>query len=154
QAEAELSSAEAELAQQEASLKLALFDRDAYTRLAATGAVSERQGKQAVTAAEQQAAVVAAAKRRVEAAQGALTPARANLDNPNMREAQEAMGKRQIAQQQAEITAAVASADQARFALREAQANRKDLAVIAPFDGTVITRSAEPGEVVTAGTPI
>jgi len=28
------------------------------------------------------------------------------------------------------------------------------LNVIAPFDGTVITRSAEPGEVVTAGTPI
>src|SRR6266581_289400 len=66
QAEAELASSEAELAQQEASLKLALFDQDAYTRLAATGAVSERQGKQAVTTAEQQAAVVAASKRRVD----------------------------------------------------------------------------------------
>ena len=82
QAEADLSSAEAELAQQEASLKLALFDRDAYTRLAQTGAVSERQGRQAVATAEQQEAVVAAAKRRVEAARGALTTARANLDNP------------------------------------------------------------------------
>src|SRR5262245_60051800 len=70
QAEAELSTAEAELAQQEASLKLALFDRDAYTRLVRTGAVSERQGKQAVTTAEQQSAVVAAAKRRVDAARG------------------------------------------------------------------------------------
>src|SRR5262249_1258757 len=57
-------------------------------------------------------------------------------------------------QQQAEIAAAGASADQARFALKEAQADRKDLVVIAPFDGTVITRSAEPGEVVTAGTTI
>jgi HlyD family secretion protein len=38
--------------------------------------------------------------------------------------------------------------------LTEAQANRQDLVVVAPFDGTVITRSAEPGEVVTAGTPI
>ena len=154
QAEAELSSAEAVLAQQEASLKLALFDRDAYTRLAETGAVSERQGKQAVTAAEQQAAVVAASKRRVDAAQGALTTARANLDNPNIRAAQEGMVRKQIAQQQAEIAAVGASADQARFAFNEAQANRKDLVVIAPFDGTVITRSAEPGEVVTAGTPI
>src|SRR5438094_3264891 len=154
QAEAEFASAEAELAQQEASLKLALFDRDAYTRLAATGAVSERQGRQAVSTAEQQAAVVAAAKRRVDAAQGALTTARANLDNPNIRAAQEEMVRKQIAQQQAEIAAAVASAEQGRFALREAQANRKDLIVAAPFDGTVITRSAEPGEVVTAGTPI
>jgi HlyD family secretion protein len=59
-----------------------------------------------------------------------------------------------MAQQQSEIVAADASADQARFALKEANANRKDLVVVAPFDGTVITRSAEPGEVVTAGTPI
>src|SRR5882672_7482593 len=58
QAEADLSGTEAELAQQEASLKLALFDRDAYTRLAQTGAVSERQGKQAIATAEQQEAVV------------------------------------------------------------------------------------------------
>ena len=154
QAEADLSSAEAELAQQEASLKLALFDRDAYTRLAQTGAVSERQGKQAVATAEQQEAVVAAAKRRVEAARAGVTTARANLDNPTIRAAQEAIVRNQVAQQEAEIGAAVASAKQARGALAEAQANRQDLNVIAPFDGTVITRSAEPGEVVTAGTPI
>jgi len=154
QAEGELSSAEAELAQQQASLELALFDKEAYTRLAASGAVSERQGKQAVTNAEQQAAVVAAAKRRVDAAQGALTVARANLENPKVRAAEEAVVRKQVAQQEAEIEAARASADQARYALKEAQANRNDLIVIAPFDGTVITRSAEPGEVVTAGTPI
>ena len=154
QAEADLSSAEAELAQQEASLKLALFDKDAYTRLAATGAVSERQGKQAVTTADQQTAVVAAARRRVEAARGAVTTARANLDNPSIRAAQENMVRKQMAQQEAEIAAQVASSQQSHFALSEAEANRRDLIVVAPFDGTVITRSAEPGEVVTAGTPI
>lgn len=154
QAEAELSSAEAELAQQEASLKLALFDRDTYARLAESGAVTDREVRQTAIAAEQQVAVVAAAKRRVEATQGALTTARANLENPNIRAAQESVVRIQIAQQQAEIAAAVAAVEQSRFALNEAQANRKDLIVIAPFDGTVITRSAEPGEVVTAGTPI
>jgi len=154
QAEAELASSEAELAQQEASLKLALFDRDAYTRLAETGAASERQGKHATATAEQQTAVVAAAKRRVEAVQGALITARANLETPNIRVAQEAVVQRQIAQQESEIAAAAASADQARFMLKEAQANRQDLIITAPFDGTVITRSAEPGEVVTAGTAI
>ena len=154
QAEAEVSSAEAELAQQEASLKLALFDRDAYTRLAQTGAVSERQGKQAVATAEQQEAVVVAARRRVEAARAGLTTARANLNNPIIRAAQETIVQKQIAQQEAEIAAAVASANQGRASLDEAHANRQDLNVIAPFDGTVITRSAEPGEVVTAGTPI
>lgn len=154
QAEAEVATAEAELAQQEASLKLALFDRDAYTRLAQTGAVSERQGKQAVATAEQQEAVVAAAKRRLEAARAGLVTTRASLDNPAIRAAQEAVVRNQIAQQEGEIAAAVASANQSRAALAEAQANRQDLTIIAPFDGTVITRSAEPGEVVTAGTPI
>jgi len=154
QAEADVAAAEADLAQQEASYQLALFDKDAYTRLAATGAVSERQGKQSVATADQQAAAVAAANRRVEAARGSLTTAQANLSNPGIREAQVAGVRRQIAQQEAEIANAKAGAEQARFQLTEAQANRQDLTVIAPFDGTIITRAAEPGEVVTAGTAI
>jgi HlyD family secretion protein len=154
QAEADLAAAEADLAQQEASYNLAVFDRDAYTKLAKTGAVSERQGKQSVSTAEQQAAVVAASKRKVEASRGALMMAKANLTNPGIRESQAAAAKRQIVQQQAEIASAVAAAQQAQFQLQEAQANRADLTVTAPFAGTVITRSAEPGEVITAGTAI
>ena len=154
QANADLAAAEAELTQQEASYQLALFDKEAYTRLAQTGAVSERQGKQSVATAEQQAASVTAAKRRVEAARGALTAAEATLANPGIREAQVAAVGRQIAQQKAEIASANATSEQARFQLTEAEANRQDLTVVAPFNGTVITRAAEPGEVVTAGTAI
>jgi HlyD family secretion protein len=154
QGEADLAAAAADLAQQEASYQLALFDKDAYTRLAQAGAVSERQGKQSVATADQQAAAVAAAKRRVEAARGALTTAQANLTNPGIREAQVAGVQRQIAQQESEIANAAANAEQARYQLVEAQANRQDLTVAAPFAGTVITRAAEPGEVVTAGTAI
>jgi HlyD family secretion protein len=154
QADADLSAAEADLAQQEASLKLALFDKDAYTRLAQTGAVSERQGKQSVSTADQQLASVAAAKRRVEASRGALTMARANLTNPGIHETQVAGVRQQLLQQQAEIASSVASAEQARYELVEAQANRQDLLIRAPFTGTVTTRAAEPGEVVTAGTAI
>src|SRR5262249_18801551 len=47
-----------------------------------------------------------------------------------------------------------AEADRSRASLQEAQANRRDLQIIAPFDGTVATRAAEPGEVVVAGTAI
>jgi len=154
QAEAELAAAEAELAQQEAAYKLALFDKDAYTRLAKSGAVSERQGKQAVTAAEAQEALVAASRRRVEAARGALTAVQATLANPDIRSLQTATLRRQIAQQESDIASAVADEARARADLAVAQANRKDLTVTAPFDGTVITRTAEPGEVLTAGTPI
>jgi len=121
---------EANVAQQEAAADLAQFDKDAYTRLAKTGAVSERQGKQAVSTAEQQAAAVVAAKRRVTGV------------------------RMQLSQQQADIASSLASVSQSRAQVREAQANRLDLIVRAPFTGTVATRAAEPGEVVTAGTPI
>lgn len=154
QAEAQLATAEAELAQQEAALKLAIYDRDAYTRLAQTGAASERQAKQAITTAETQAALVAADKRRVEAARAALTAAQATLSNPEIRSIQGAVLRQQIAQQQAEINTAMADAQRARAQLTEAQANRQDLRITAPFDGTVVTRTAEPGEVISAGTPV
>jgi HlyD family secretion protein len=154
QAEAELSAAEAQLAQQEASYQLALFDRDAYTRLAKSGAVSERQGKQAESAAEAQGAVVSAAKRQVEAARGALTTAQSALKNPDIRSAQIAMIGKQIAQQEAEIASAAADENKAKAQLEEATANRNDLRITAPFDGTVVTRTAEPGEMLTAGTPV
>lgn len=154
QAEADLAAAESEVAQQEANYKLAAFDRDAYVKLAKTGAVSERQGKQAEATADQQAAAVAAAKRKVEAARASVVTARANLTNPEIRGAQTAAVRRQIAQQEAEVSSAAAQTQQARSQLVEAQANRNDLNVIAPFAGTIITRSAEPGEVVSAGTAI
>lgn len=126
----QLEQGQAEVAQQEASYQLAQFDKDAYTRLAKSGAVSERQGKQAESTADQQAAAVAAAKRRVAAV------------------------RMQLAQQQSEIASASASTQQAQAQLTEAQANERDLIVTAPFDGTIATRTAEPGEVVTPGTAI
>jgi len=128
--QAQQQQSEAELSQQEASHKIAVFDRDAYTRLAQTGAVSERQGKQAEATAEQQGAAVAAAKRRVTTVQ------------------------MQLAQQQAEIASANANTQMARAQLAEAQANRQDLIIRAPFSGTVATRTAEPGEVITPGTAV
>ncbi len=154
QAQGDLAAAEADLAQQEAAYKLALFDKDAYTRLVQTGAVSERQGKQAVTTADTQAALVASAKRRVEAARGALTAAQATLSNPDIRALQAATLRQQISQQQSDIDSSAADAQRARGALEEARDNRGDLTVTAPFDGTIVTRTAEPGEVLTAGTPI
>ena len=38
--------------------------------------------------------------------------------------------------------------------MKETQANRSDLTVVAPFDGVVATRVAEPGEVVSPGAAI
>ena len=61
-AEAGVAAAESDLAQVEAQFKLAQFDNEAYQKLVKTGAVSERQGKQAAATADQQAAAVLAAR--------------------------------------------------------------------------------------------
>jgi len=154
EAEARLAAAEAQLAQAVAAHAQAKWERDAYTRLVQKGYVAEQDAMQKQYTEEAQAAVVSANRRQVEAARGAVTTAKANLDNPAIRSAQVAAIQAQILQAQADIAASQADAERARAALDEARANRADLQVIAPFTGTVATRTAEPGEVVTPGTPI
>lgn len=154
QAEADLAAVESELAQQQATLQMAEFDREAYTRLAKSGAVSERQGREASSKADAQVAVVAASKRRVEAGRGAVQLARSTLANPAIRNSQTAAVERQIAQQSAEVTSARSQLNQAHAQLIEAQANRQDLTIKAPFEGTIVSRTAEPGEVIAAGTAV
>ncbi len=154
EAEARLAAAEAQLAQAGASYAQAKWDRDAFARLYQRELIAEQQARQAENREEAEAAVVAASRRQVEAARGALTAARANLVNPAIRSAQVAAVRGEILKARAEVSAAQADADRARAQLDEARADRSDLLVRAPFAGTVVTRTAEPGEVVVAGTRI
>jgi len=154
EAEGRLAAAEAQLAQAEAAYAQATWDRDAFARLFQQGLIAEQQAKQAENNEQAQAAVVGAARRQVDAARGTLVAARANLANPAIRASQVAAVQGQILQAQADIAAAQADAERARAQLVEARANRQDLRIVAPFAGTVATRTAEPGEVVMAGTPV
>jgi HlyD family secretion protein len=154
QAEAQVAAAEANLSQSQAAYEQAQYDVERFTKLAKTGDVPDRQREQARTTAQAQAAVVESTKKQVAAAHGALTTARANLQNPPIRSSQGAAIQKQIKQANADVVVAQADAERARAQLKESQANRADLTIVAPFDGTITTRSAEPGEVVTPGTAI
>lgn len=154
QAQAHVASAEASLARAIADHKQARADAERYTTLADQGDAPAREGEQARTTAEAHAAVVQAARKQVEAAQGALLAAKANLDNPAIRAAQSLSIEQQIRQAQSDIQSAEAEVSHSRAQLQEMEADRSDLQIVAPFDGTVATRSAEPGEVVTPGTAI
>ena len=154
QAEADLAGAEAQLVQQEASLRIAAWDRDAYVKLAKAGAVPERQGKLVQATADTQEAVVAAARKRVESARGSLSVAKANLTNPQIRGSQSMGIRKQMLLQQTQIASAAADVVRVRAQLAEVMDSRSNLTITAPFEGTVITRTAEPGEVVQAGTAI
>jgi len=154
QAESQVATAEANLSQARASYEQARYDAEKFTKLARTGDVSDRQREQAHTAEQSQAAVVESAGKQVAAARGALTAARANLKNPAIRSSQAAAIQKQITQAQADVAAAQADAERARAQLKESEANRTDLTVVAPFDGTIATRVAEPGEVLVPGSAI
>jgi HlyD family secretion protein len=154
EAEGRVAAAEAQLAQAEATWAQARWDREASAQLYSRQLIAEQEVKRAENNEKAQGAVVAAARRLVEAARGSLTAAQANLVNPAMRSAQVAAVQNQISQARADMIGAQADAERARAQLDEARANRKDLNVIAPFAGTVVTRTAEPGEVVQAGTPL
>ena len=154
QATAQVAAAEAALAEAKAVYEQARFDKERYSALARKGVVSTRESEQSITTAEAQEAVLMAAQKQVEATRGNLMAARAYLDNPAIRASEAAAIEQQIAQAQSDILSAQADAERARAQLREAEANREDLKIVAPFDGTVATRAAEPGEVVSAGTPI
>jgi HlyD family secretion protein len=154
QAQAQVAAAEASLARADADYKQARADAERFTTLAEQGDAPAREGEQARAAADAHKAVVQAARKQVEAARGALLATKASLDNPAIRAAQAAAVEQQIRQAQADIQSAEAEAGRARAQLQEALANRNDLRIVAPFDGTVATRSAEPGEVVSPGKPI
>ncbi len=154
QAEADLAVAEAQEAQAQANYNYAEFTSGAYNQLVQKDEVSVLQAKEKTSLAAAQKAALAAAHRQVEAARGLLKTAQATLSNPPIRTAQVLTVQAQITQQKALVAGAQADQDRAHASLEEARANRADLNVIAPFDGTVATRTAEPGEVVSAGTPI
>jgi len=154
QGEAQVAQAEAELAKAEADYNQAHYDEERYTTLATDGDVPERTGRQARSTAEAHAAAVRAARRQVDVARGSLMMAKANLSNAAIRTSQATAIRQQILQTQSEISAAQFEADRAKAKLKEVQADRADLQIVAPIDGTVATRSAEPGEVVSAGTPL
>jgi HlyD family secretion protein len=154
QAEAQVAQAEAELAKAEADYSQAHYDEERYSTLASDGDVPERTGRQARSTAEAHAAAVRAARRQVDVAKGSSLMAKANLSNAAMRSSQGTAIRQQIIQAQAEITAAQFEAEHAKAKLKEVQADRADLQIVAPIEGTVATRSAEPGEVVAVGTPL
>ncbi len=147
QAQSQVAAAQAQLERAKSASQLANDDERRALSLYQTGDIAQAQRDQAVSSAEQASQAVQAAQQQVGAAQGALTAAQANYAEPPMRREQEAAVAAQLDTQDAAVRAAQAQ-------LQQAKATERDLIVRAPFNGTVMVRSAEPGEVLPAGTPI
>jgi HlyD family secretion protein len=121
---AEIEQAEAELRAAEAEVTRTARDVERFRPLVASGGLSQQQLDAAVAAARSAAAARDAAREAVTLARQGARP-------------QQVQGAR------AEVTAARAS-------LAAARATASDLVLLAPVDGTILSRNAEPGEVLGA----
>ena len=154
QAEGQLAAAQAESARAQAELAQNQADAQRYGELAKKGAVPQQQAEQFATRVKTSEALVEAARKQVAAAEGAVKIASAALRNPQIREAEKTSLLRQIEEARTRVRLNEAEREAARATLARAEADVGDLIVTAPFDGVLITRSAEPGQVVSPGTTL
>jgi multidrug resistance efflux pump len=139
-AQAQLNSAQATLAQAVAQEQHQDADTSRTVALAAQGVMSLQARDEAVTSLQAAQAAVDAAKHNVAAAEASLKLAKANTIQ---------------AQAQAQTVDATHSQMQnAQALLTQAQVELGYSQIVSPISGKVNVRAARQGEVVTAGTPI
>jgi HlyD family secretion protein len=151
QAEGQLAAVQAELVRAQADLEQNRSDAGRYANLAAKGAVPQQQADQWATRVKTSEALVRAAQKQVAAAEGAVEIARASLSNPEIRAAEKTALLQQIREARTAVSLAQAEIEVSRAALERAKADVEDLTVEAPFSGVIVTRTVEPGQVVTPG---
>jgi HlyD family secretion protein len=139
-------------------LKLAQVNRDRFGKLVAQGAVTKQQFDQAQTsfettlaAVKSRQAAVDSFRQLVNSTQGQLTQAQSTGLNPSIRNTQLAGLRTQLAQTQLKLAAAQADVANAKASQEEIKAKIADLNVKSPIEGVVISRTVEPGAVVTTG---
>lgn len=132
-AEANLAASKADLARWESELQQAELDAKRYPPLVKTGAFAQQLLDQQLTKVKVAQASVDASNKQVLAAEASLDEAKAQME---------------------QIGTAKAKVASSRAELLNFQANVSDLTITAPIAGTILTRSAEPGRVITAGQTI
>jgi HlyD family secretion protein len=151
EAEANLATSQAQLARSEAELRQMQIDAQRYPPLAKMGAVSAELANEYATKLQVAQASAEASRKQVAAAEASVEIARAQLNNPPIKESERKTLERQADELKAQIASAKADVEADRAELRRVEANLDDLTIRAPISGTILTRSAEPGRVVAAG---
>jgi HlyD family secretion protein len=139
-AEAQLRSAKAALAQAQANYEHQQADTTRTVALAKQGVMSEQARDEAVTSLNATKAAVDTAQENVAAAEASVRMASANMIQA------EAAAKT--------VAATRSDVQNARALLDQAQVTQGYSRIVAPVSGKVNVRAARQGEVVAAGTPI
>ncbi len=120
--------------------KEARSDAERYRKLAAHDNASRQQVDQA--------------ELRWEVAKKEIVAARSKLSQATNQLAQAELGWKRIRAKEQEVAAWERQRDQAEAALEEAKSVLADLTIVAPTSGTIATRMADVGEVVSPGEPL
>jgi len=146
------------LAAAEASNEKAQADLARMRPLVAKAEISQQEFDSYTAAAKVTAAQLKAAQDRVQwSAQGIATAraaaeaARARVQQMRAEVAQSTAGERQVLVSSAQAASASARVQQARADLAAAELNLGYTTIVAPADGVVTKKSAEPGEIVQPG---
>ncbi len=149
--EGQLAAAKAQLARAQSELSQVAADAATYKALSEKGAVPAQAAEQLESKQSTLEALVDAAGRQVAAAEGGLSVAEAAKSNPEIISLEKAALKHQMAEARAAIRSAESQIAVAEAVAAQTGAALSELTITAPYDGIVLTRSVEPGQVVAPG---
>jgi membrane fusion protein (multidrug efflux system) len=150
-AEQQLAAAQANVLQAEANNAKAQDDVKRYKQLVEKQEISEQLYVQAVQTSNGATAAVQAAAANVRAAQDAVRQAQSRLAQASASVESAQTGPQQIRIQRSRAVAASAAAQKSKAAVEQAQLNLGYTRIVAPVDGVVAKRSAQPGQYVSPG---
>ena len=150
-AEQQLAAARAALLQVEANSAKAQDDVQRYKQLVDKQEISEQLYVQAVQTSNGATAAVQAGTANVQAAQDAVRQAQSRLAQASASVETAQTGPQQIRIQRSRAVAAIAAAQKSKTAVEQAQLNLGYTRIVAPVDGVVAKRSAQPGQYVSPG---
>jgi len=149
--EKQLSAAQAAVVQAEANQAKALDDVERLKQLVDKQEISEQQYVQAVQTASAAEAAVNVARANAQASQDAVSQSSAKLDQALASLESARTGPQQIRIQQSHALAATALARKSRSEVEQAELNLNYTRIVAPVNGLVAKRSAQPGQYVQPG---
>ena len=149
--EQQLAAAQAAVLQAEANSAKAQDDVKRYKQLVDKQEISEQLYVQAVQTANGAAAAVQVALANVRAAEDAVRQAQSKLAQASASVDSAQTGPQQIRIQMSRAVAAEAAAQKSKATVEQAQLNLGYTRIVAPVDGVVAKRSAQPGQYVSPG---
>jgi membrane fusion protein, multidrug efflux system len=151
-AQRDYESAVADTRKVEADNVKAQADLQRYKQLVAKDEISQQQYDQADAAAKSAAANVEAKRASAEAAARAIEEAQARLEGAQTRQVEAQTNRpHQIAIQNATVLSREATAARQQTAVAQAELNLSYTKILAPIDGVIGKKNAEPGQQVAPG---